>query len=68
MPAEVTCSKCGCVLKRWEKMPENYLGLSMGTWYERLFSKFQGKCPNCGHELPNPKDYAAQMILRVIPA
>jgi len=25
------------------------------SWYEKLWKKYNGKCPECGHMLPLPK-------------
>jgi hypothetical protein len=34
-------------------------------WYSRLRHKLDGKCPNCGHKLPDISNYAKKMHLKV---
>jgi DNA-directed RNA polymerase subunit RPC12/RpoP len=54
MPAVLKCAGCGKVLKEWETMPNP-------GYYEELYQSLNGRCPFCGHELPQPRELSGKM-------
>lgn len=64
MPTILKCSQCGHVLKRWEKAPSNYAV----PYYYDVFNELNGKCPNCGHKLPDPDVFPKVMKVEVTEA
>ncbi len=58
MPAVLKCAGCGRVLERWATMP------SPG-YYEDLYRNLNGRCPSCGHELPQPRELSGQIRIEM---
>jgi hypothetical protein len=56
---EIRCKKCLEVLFEFDGVPSDIV------WYSRLRHEIGGKCPNCGHKLPNVSSYARKMRLEV---
>jgi phage FluMu protein Com len=56
---EIRCKKCDNVLFEFDGVPNDLL------WYSKLRHKLDGKCPNCGHKLPNILRYAKKMQFKV---
>ena len=59
MGTEIRCKECCEVLFEFDGVPTDVI------WYSRLRTKLDGKCPKCGHKLPNPSKYAEKMQLEV---
>ena len=56
---EIRCKECRQVLFEFDGVPTDIV------WYSRLMNKLDGKCPKCGHKLPNLSKYAKKMQLEV---
>lgn len=59
MVIEIRCKECTHILFEFEGVPKDVI------WYSRLRNKLGGKCPNCGHKLPNVSKYTNAMQFEV---
>ena len=62
MPTKVSCQECGFVLLDNPTMPDSY------RWYDSLYDKLLGKCPECGRVLPPPSQLRHVMQVNIRPA
>lgn len=76
MPSRLTCQNCGTILGEWRELPPHLYSQhrrnrtwkpeDTAVWYDRLYSKFSGKYPNCRHALPTPESFSEEMQFGIV--